>query len=141
MRRNNSLFSRKNFNLIKNFKGNRQMQYAKQQIFLSQIHHLNIFARVNKKKRALSAALCKFQYIIINHLHKKRNYTFTKKKKSTRVYEHSTKSISLADCIQKLQEKNMKLEILIVKAIVKLEQHEFLVPQNFMFLWLTCFTR
>ena len=49
MRRNYNLFSRKNFNLIKNLKGNRQMQYAKQQIFLSQIQHLNIFARVNKK--------------------------------------------------------------------------------------------
>ena len=35
----------------------------------------------------------------------------------------------------------MKLEILIVKAIVKLEQHEFLVPPKFNFLWLTCFTR
>ena len=51
MRRNKSLFSRKNFNLIKNLKGNRQMQYAKQQIFLSQIQHLIIFARVNKKKK------------------------------------------------------------------------------------------
>ena len=51
MRRNKSLFSRKNFNLIKNLKGNRQMQYAKQQIFLSQIQHLNIFAPVNKKNR------------------------------------------------------------------------------------------
>ena len=50
MRRNNSLFSRKNFNLIKNLKGNRQMQYVKQQIFLSLIQHLNIFARVNKKE-------------------------------------------------------------------------------------------
>ena len=35
----------------------------------------------------------------------------------------------------------MKLEILIVKAIVKSEQDEFLVPPNFKFLWLTCFTR
>ena len=110
------------------------MQYAKQQIFLSQTQHLNIFARVNKKRKwALLAALCKFQYVIINHLHKK--------KKLRKVYEHSTKSITLADCIQKLQEKNMKLEILIVKAIVKLEQHEFLVPPKFKFLWLTCFTR
>ena len=50
------------------------MQYAKQQIFLSQIQHLNIFARVNKKKKwALLAALSKFQYVIINHLHKKKN--------------------------------------------------------------------
>ena len=50
------------------------MQYAKQQIFLSQIQHLNIFARVNKKKKkwALLAALSKFQYVIINHLHKKK---------------------------------------------------------------------
>ena len=87
-------FREKNFNLIKNLKGNRQMQYAKQQIFLSQIQHLNIFARVNKKKWALLAALCKFQYVIINHLHKK--------KKLRKVYEHSTKSITLADCIQTL---------------------------------------
>ena len=72
MRRNNSLFSRKNFILIKNLKGNRQMQYAKQQIFLSQIQHLSIFARVNKKKWALLAALCIFQYVIINHLHKRK---------------------------------------------------------------------
>ena len=94
MRRKNSLFSRKNFNLIKNLKDNRQMQYAKEQIFLSQIPHLTIFARVTKKKWALLAALCKFQYVIFNHLHKK--------KKLTKVYEHSTKSIALADCIQKL---------------------------------------
>ena len=95
MRLNKSLFSRKNFNLIKNLKGNRQMQYAKQQIFLSQIQHLNIFARVNKKKKwALLAALFKFQYVIINHLHKK--------KKLTKVHEHSTKSITLAESIQKL---------------------------------------
>ena len=94
MRRNKSLFSRKTFNLIKNLKGNRQMQYAKQQIFLSQIQHLNIFAPVNKKKWALLAALCKFQYVIINHLHKK--------KKLIKVHEHSTKTITLADCIQKL---------------------------------------
>ena len=72
MRRNNSLFSRKNFNLIKNLKGNRQIQYAKQQIVLSQIQHLDIFARVNKKKWVLLAALCKFKYVIINHLHKKK---------------------------------------------------------------------
>ena len=39
------------------------------------------------------------------------------------------------------KKKNVKLEILIVKAIVKLEQHEFLVPPNFKFLWLACFTR
>ena len=71
MRGNNSLFSRKNFNLIKNLKGNRQMQYAKQQFFLSQIQHLNVFARVNKKKWALLAALCKFQYVIIIHFTKK----------------------------------------------------------------------
>ena len=119
---------------MKNLEGNRQMQYAKQQICLSQIQHLNISARVNKKKWALLAALCKVQYVIINHLPKK-------KKKLTNVHEHSSKSITLADCIQKLLEKNMKLEILIVKAIVKLEQHEFLVPPNFKFLWLTCFTR
>ena len=118
---------------MKNLKGNRQMQYAKQQIFLSQIQHLNIFARLNKKKWALLTAICKFQYVIINHLYKK--------KKLPKVHEQSTKSITLAECIQKLQEKNMKLEIMIVKAIVKLEQHEFLVPPNFKFLWLTCFTR
>ena len=93
MRRNKSLFLRKNLNLIKNLKGSRQMQYAKQQIFLSQIQHLNIFARANKKKWALLATLCKFQYAI-NHLQKK--------KRLTKVHEHSTKSITLADCIQKL---------------------------------------
>ena len=92
MQRNKSLFSIKNFNLMKNLKGNRQMQYAKQQIFLSWIQHLNIFARVNKKKWALLAALCKFQYVIINHL--------PKKKKLTKVHEHYTKSITLANCIQ-----------------------------------------
>ena len=94
MRRNNSLFSRKNLNLIKNLKGNRQMQHAKQQIFLSQILHLNIFAGVNKKKWALLAALCKFQCVNTNHVHKK--------KKLRKVYEHSTKSITLAVCIRKL---------------------------------------
>ena len=58
MWRNNSLFSRKHFNLIKNLKGNRQMQYAKQQTFLSQIQHLNnIFARVNKKKMGLISSI------------------------------------------------------------------------------------
>ena len=57
MRRNKSLFSRKYFNVIKNLKGNRQMQYAKQQIFLSQIQHLNIFARVNKKKMGLISSI------------------------------------------------------------------------------------
>ena len=46
MRRNKSLFSRKNFNLIKNLKGNRQMQYAKEQIFLSQIRRV---ARISKR--------------------------------------------------------------------------------------------
>ena len=60
MRRNKSLFLTlvsKNFNLIKNIKGNRQMQYAKQQIFLSQIQHVNIFARVNKKKMGLISSI------------------------------------------------------------------------------------
>ena len=65
MRRNNNLFSRKNFNLIKNLKDNRQMQYAKQQIFLSQIQHLNIFARVNKKMGLISSimqiSICYYQ--------------------------------------------------------------------------------
>ena len=93
MRRNNSLFSRKNFNLIKNLKGNRQMQYAKQQIFLSQIQHLNIFARVNKKMGVISSimqiSICYYQLP-------------SQKKKLRKVNEHSTKSITLADCIQKL---------------------------------------
>ena len=42
---------------MKNLKGNRQMQYAKQQIFLSQIQHLNIFSRVNKKKMGLISSI------------------------------------------------------------------------------------
>ena len=33
------------------------MQYAKQQIFLSQIQHLNIFARVNKKTMGLISSI------------------------------------------------------------------------------------
>ena len=58
MWRNYGLFSRKNSNLIKNLKGNRQMQYyAKQQIFLLQIQHLNIFERVNKKKMGLISSI------------------------------------------------------------------------------------
>ena len=50
---------------MKNLKGNRQIQYAKQQIFLSQIQHLNIFARVNKKMGLISSimqiSICYYQ--------------------------------------------------------------------------------
>ena len=69
---------------MKNLKGNRQMQYAKQQIFLLQIQHLNIFARVNKKNGPYYQHYANF------------------KKKLTKVHKHSTNSITLADCIQKL---------------------------------------
>ena len=87
------------------------MQYAKQQIFLSQIQHLNIFACVNKKKKGLISSIMQISICYYQ--------SPSQKKEINKSKEHSTKSITLADSIQKLYEKNMKLEILIVKAIVK----------------------
>ena len=78
---------------MKNLKGNRQMQYAKQQTFLSQIQHLNIFARVNKKKMGLISSIMQISICYYQ--------SPSQKKKLTKVHEHSTKSITLADCIKK----------------------------------------
>ena len=70
------------------------MQYAKQQIFLSQIQHLNIFARVNKKTMGLISSIMQISVCYYQ--------SPSQKKKLRKVYEYFTKSITLADCIQKL---------------------------------------